>query len=498
MKTYIVVIFTILFPFIGISQNSFELEIDMPGTYEYPLDIKQLSNGNYISVVKRQRPDFDWKELSHLFLINEYGEIIAHDSIVSNDTIFNTLWVTPYNSGILAIGHYGFFNDTTWLKPIGQFIAYFDLEDNLFDLQWINKYDIRNSGGNLFYWSSWPVIKQGTDSCFIACLNEGFNVVENIIFVVNASTGDSLSKINLPMPSRYKSCDLFFTDDNKLNVSFELYGQNRHGIGIFKMNNQCNAFIDTLYSHPFLTSDDSKAEVLPNGNIILAGQCDSVMFDPFDVQRAFGVFLYDPDFNYLSHHILTNFDSDTASQSAWLETVKVNSSGEVFVLSNYYFQAFPFEGKATKGYIAKLDSDLHLIWEEYFGGDKFHSLMVIEPTDDGGVIFCSHSNELSDTTSKTYSWFRKYDLNGFVGIDNDISYSPLLSIYPNPSNDYLFIEASDMIRYVKLFDMKGIQISKQHPNSQFASFDVQSLVPGVYILQLLVNNVITNKKIIIK
>lgn len=498
-KYYLFVGFFLIISNLLLSQNSFEFSIDLPDIYEYPNDLKQLNDGNYVAVVNRARPGYRCKELSILFLIDEQGIIKAQDSLISGDTIFNTTQIFPYENGIIAFGHFGFFSDTAWLAPIGQFIAYYETIDETFNLVRFNKYNIRDEDDNVYCWTGWPVLNPGTDSCFIVCSHVSAYVqYEYKLFTFNINTGDSLSLTSVPVPFDNRIGDLLINTDNSLNVYSEFEGNFYNCSMLLKYNNENQFFTDTLYTHPTLRPFYSKVETLPNGNIVIAGQCDTVILDPFDIWFAYGVFLYDSNFNYIKHRVFTNFYEDTTSRTAWLETLKVNEEGEIFILSNYYFDALPFSGKATKGYVAKIDSDLNLIWEDYFGGDRFYSLMVVEPTDDGGVIICSHSNDLTDTTSKTYSWFRKYRSDGYVGVKGDLPVAPEIRIFPNPASHNVIIEAQDQISGYEVFDINGRKIMSGNPHENAVSIDIKDLEAGVYVIKAVINNKIVHQKFIIK
>lgn len=75
--------------------------------------------------------------------------------------------------------------------------------------------------------------------------------------------------------------------------------------------------------------------------------------------------------------------------------------------------------------------------------------------------------------------------------------SSKLKIYPNPSNDYLFVSSDQKVMF-KLYDLNSRLI---HSSSQLKSnftIDVTTISKGVYILQLINDNSFINRKIIIQ
>lgn len=61
----------------------------------------------------------------------------------------------------------------------------------------------------------------------------------------------------------------------------------------------------------------------------------------------------------------------------------------------------------------------------------------------------------------------------------------VVTIWPNPASDYLTIESSDVIEYVKVFSSTGAHlISLSNGPSQHVIFDTQSFLSGVYFFAI--------------
>ncbi len=72
-------------------------------------------------------------------------------------------------------------------------------------------------------------------------------------------------------------------------------------------------------------------------------------------------------------------------------------------------------------------------------------------------------------------------------------------IYPNPTNDYLFVNSdNDPILGLKFSDILGNLLMDQYPNSFFEKIDLKRFNPGIYILQLVFRDRIESMKIIRK
>jgi len=74
-----------------------------------------------------------------------------------------------------------------------------------------------------------------------------------------------------------------------------------------------------------------------------------------------------------------------------------------------------------------------------------------------------------------------------------------LSIYPNPANDILNIENTEIINSIKIFDISGKQIiSYQNINQKKVKLNTNHLKAGVYILQIESSSDIKKQRIIIE
>ena len=74
-----------------------------------------------------------------------------------------------------------------------------------------------------------------------------------------------------------------------------------------------------------------------------------------------------------------------------------------------------------------------------------------------------------------------------------------IKIYPNPANKKLFFKINNIYKQCEIvfFDLLGKRIAKQilyYPNNEIIINDIES---GMYLIQILVNNEIINKKLII-
>lgn len=98
---------------------------------------------------------------------------------------------------------------------------------------------------------------------------------------------------------------------------------------------------------------------------------------------------------------------------------------------------------------------------------------TFEPTANGSYALITTVGNCSDT-SACYT---------IVGLSYDDLSSPVVKIYPNPTQDYLFIETQEEILYLTITTVNGqiVDISKQF---SYAQIDLRNLPTGFYFLHI--------------
>jgi len=80
----------------------------------------------------------------------------------------------------------------------------------------------------------------------------------------------------------------------------------------------------------------------------------------------------------------------------------------------------------------------------------------------------------------------------------NIEKTNFINIYPNPTNNLLFIRSDKAIKSVSLYDISGKQVLNKQINNSFGQLDITRLKNGVYILHLLDENQNSSIKQVIK
>jgi hypothetical protein len=80
--------------------------------------------------------------------------------------------------------------------------------------------------------------------------------------------------------------------------------------------------------------------------------------------------------------------------------------------------------------------------------------------------------------------------------ENDPDFN--VNIYPNPASDVLFIESSENIELISIFNSQGEEVRRRRGEEGKMSVPVDGLVPGLYLVHLETSRESVNRKIIIK
>ena len=72
----------------------------------------------------------------------------------------------------------------------------------------------------------------------------------------------------------------------------------------------------------------------------------------------------------------------------------------------------------------------------------------------------------------------------------------LVTLYPNPTSDFVRISAGESIDFVRVFDVTGRVVKESSPNKSDFSLNVSNLSKGVYLVKLNAGNKETTTKFI--
>jgi hypothetical protein len=499
LKSFFLTGILLTFFFQQFAQSGFEIKIDEPGLWETIYNIKEVGNSRFVADVSREIAEANHyiRRYNSLYLLDSQGQILDNDSIINGDTLFFNHWFIPFgDNGLLCAGSHGILDENFVFQLKGVHICYYNLSYDQFDLQWMKKHQYYNNIGEVAYWTTTPIMKPGTDSCFIGLAYAPNS--ENFIFSFSALNGDSLLMRQVAAPGTWYPAGLLFSSDNySLMMHFRLGTYSLYSNLLVRFDDQYEVIIDTLFSTGTnLNPWYSKAMQHTNGKIYLGGEATWNDWQTGTYYRHFGVFSYDNNYDLVNSIYLTH--PDTNSQTAWAETMDINSEGAIYIASNYDFNGGPFSGNFTYLYLAKLDADLNLIWEKYIGGDRYYSTSTISATTDGGAIVSGYGYDKDFPETRGFAWICKFDADGIVGTSEHVLPVKAALVYPNPASDYLDIQSNHQHGIVRIYDISGCMLHEEISNPGIHRINLMGLKSGFYAITISVNNKQIHKQIIIK
>jgi len=147
------------------------------------------------------------------------------------------------------------------------------------------------------------------------------------------------------------------------------------------------------------------------------------------------------------------------------------------------------------GIIQKSTSNGETLWRHRHSYNEFNSYFIdFKETDDSGFIIIGSAREVETGQD---AWLLKLDSNGClepgcleVGIE-ETELEIGITIYPNPTQDRLFIKTETSQKKplkFSLYNLQGKLIIQESLVAEYESFDLSNLSTGVYLVHIIDNN----------
>lgn len=143
--------------------------------------------------------------------------------------------------------------------------------------------------------------------------------------------------------------------------------------------------------------------------------------------------------------------------------------------------------KPRKFQVIKHDTLLNRQWQVIFGGDVNTMVYGLFATEDGGCLLYGLRKTFGDTP-QNYPFVMKLNADGIITstVQEPRLEEPAITIYGNPSSQLrLHIqETRNWNGRLSMYDLSGKILNQSNVNSGFIEVNTDTLIPGMYIVQI--------------
>ena len=235
------------------------------------------------------------------------------------------------------------------------------------------------------------------------------------------------------------------------------------------------SYNDAIYideSHYLLSG---KVDIFDNGRS--GSKLALMLMDTTDVLQDIG-FLGAPDTtNYPGFYSNLDFSN---SENIFYAGIKNLAFGYFIPGSSWFF-------------LNKLNSNLEVQWQKFYGGDANYNVWNLIATDDGGCLMAGTRYDYITQTNLRDVYILKVNSEGIVtGFGDEPSQIPFTDaiVYPNPGSTYLKVESGPQIdgALFEMFDMSGKAVFRVKLRNRLQEINTSSFLKGTYTYRISYEN----------
>nr|NQU90326.1 T9SS type A sorting domain-containing protein [Bacteroidota bacterium] len=144
-------------------------------------------------------------------------------------------------------------------------------------------------------------------------------------------------------------------------------------------------------------------------------------------------------------------------------------------------------------FLNKLDSNLEIQWQKFYGGDAYYMLWNMIATQDGGCLMAGTRYDHLTQVNERDIYLVKVDENGLItGTGEELSQVQVYDaiVYPNPGSSYMKVQSGPQIEgaVFDLYDMAGKAVAREILYNRIAEINTSALPVGTYTYRIGLNN----------
>jgi hypothetical protein len=156
--------------------------------------------------------------------------------------------------------------------------------------------------------------------------------------------------------------------------------------------------------------------------------------------------------------------------------------------SNIKANQFPYQTSPSWIIITKLDTDLNIIWQKYYGGDAHYVLYGIIPSSDGGCVMLG-TRFHPDNPTGIDGYILKVGPDGLVSVPEvpgGLQVKEVI-VFPNPGSTHLNIQTGHENLEIRFYSANGSLHHLEKVNRFNHTINTASWPAGAYIYQIYKN-----------
>ncbi|MBS4062011.1 MAG: T9SS type A sorting domain-containing protein [Bacteroidetes bacterium] len=425
-------------------------------TYNSSFLLKLDSNGCVIYENFDITSDTISTTLTNIFYINEYYYLIGAEK--STDTpvfemIENKISLIKLNNELQLISHRTFsIPENRWFSYINSIV---DSDTNFVLTGYVTRYDTTTSG----------VVFRNHDAFFYKISLEGDSLASHFY--------------TSEIPWHFSFDIIESTDKSKYYayVSHFIPGANQYDSQRLTLDKNLDSI--ALEPIPFYMYDPNSPVYLNETDVLISGKGTG------DYPRHHVIAIH----NEAGEIINTNhFKKEPYREQPPMKNGISKFGDNIFVggISNFDIGNPFWSSQNSWFHLVKVNTDLSMVWEKWFGGDAYYFMYNILATRDGGCIMVGNRYDDQTQNQERDVYIVKVNGDGLIVWEREISMNDRFSIvYPNPGHQLnIRLAAQHSQALLSLFDQYGRLVLQQQLTQPESLVETTHLLPGVYLYQL--------------
>ena len=320
--------------------------------------------------------------------------------------------------------------------------------------------------------------------------NNSINIRQPFFYKISQS-GDSLYSKYVNTTNNQFIYQMHLSNDSNRYIAFmDGFNPDLGYSGILHLNKNFDTLEHHLFSE-YVLHDFASLRI--NDSIFISS---TINIDPPHELRVCLI----NEYGYVSDYINFSRSNSMREYPSFSPGISKNNSNYYIGATSNFDYTNPFYSNIDSWFhLIKMDENLNVFWEKWYGGDAYYSLNSVLATSDGGCLMVGTKYPHGIGNQFIQGHYIKVDANGDVQWTQDIEIPELsYKVYPNPTQSGFNIENNELnIQSIELYDISGRYLkSIQDCNNSTISIDLTPFSNGIYFAKIKSTNGVRTEKVV--